>query len=299
MSNIKLPLPIPLIGGRYLLFDVEVVTYLRKEYHICGTPMGTLPQIPQQNLFLGLPIELMREEVRLLVDKNVAFVADDSKWHLENFISGGSDRKRYMESVRSLGLAVSQTQQSEQRKRSEMALAKLASVKPSESEIADKSSDENFDDKSESRSERLFDDKPAECVVATKSIIPPAPYAITPATSYISSSTTPCLYKTSPPQVPPSYALFKHLHDQNYYILPGLRFGCNYNVYPGDPLRFHSHFIAVGLVWEQDMPIFDIVGGGRLATAVKKGFLIGGLNTDPLCKDENQVRTFAIEWGGM
>ena len=47
---------------------------MRAKYHVCGTLTGTLPQIPQQNMFLGLPLELMTEEAALLVEKGSSFV---------------------------------------------------------------------------------------------------------------------------------------------------------------------------------------------------------------------------------
>jgi len=80
--------------------------------------------------------------------------------------------------------------------------------------------------------------------------------------------------------------------------MPGLRFGCDYNVYPGDPLRFHSHFAAVSYEWDEEICLLDLIGGGRLGTRVKKGFLIGGDDVEETSKD-NTVRTFCIEWGGM
>lgn len=40
---------------------------LRTEHHICGILSGTLPQVSQQNTFLGLPLVLLPEEVVLLV----------------------------------------------------------------------------------------------------------------------------------------------------------------------------------------------------------------------------------------
>lgn len=48
-------------------------------------------------------------------------------------------------------------------------------------------------------------------------------------------------------------------------------------MYPGDPLRFHSHFLVVGLDWEEEFDLLDLIGGGRLGTGVKKGWLIGGV----------------------
>ena len=40
---------------------------LRVQHHICGSLQGTLPQVTQQNVFLGLPLVLLPEEVVLLV----------------------------------------------------------------------------------------------------------------------------------------------------------------------------------------------------------------------------------------
>ncbi|KAI5289825.1 tRNA-splicing endonuclease subunit [Ascosphaera acerosa] len=65
---VRLPVPISRIAGQYLLFSADAAAYLRREHHICGVLSGTLPQVPQQNVFLGLPLQLMPEEARLLVD---------------------------------------------------------------------------------------------------------------------------------------------------------------------------------------------------------------------------------------
>jgi tRNA-splicing endonuclease subunit Sen34 len=87
------------------------------------------------------------------------------------------------------------------------------------------------------------------------------------------------------------------LHSKGYFLSPGLRFGCQYVVYPGDPLRFHSHFLAVAADWDQEIDLMDIVGGGRLGTGVKKGYLIGGVEPGP--EKEGEVRTFSVEWAVM
>lgn len=47
----------------------------------------------------------------------------------------------------------------------------------------------------------------------------------------------------------------------------------------------------------------DLVGGGRLGTGVKKGYLIGGVERKIKQEDEHEgvenVRTFSIEWASM
>jgi tRNA-splicing endonuclease subunit Sen34 len=50
--------------------------------------------------------------------------------------------------------------------------------------------------------------------------------------------------------------------------------------------------------WEEEFDLLDIVGGGRLGTGVKKGYLIGGQEAN-VGETEKGVRTFCIEWGGM
>jgi tRNA-splicing endonuclease subunit Sen34 len=137
----------------------------------------------------------------------------------------------------------------------------------------------------------------------------PAPHqamGVTPTTSYpllphpVSSSAQ----YLPKPEVPLSYPLFAHLHSRGYFLSPGLRFGCQYVAYPGDPLRFHSHFVVVSAEWDQEMDLMDIVNGGRLGTGVKKGFLLGGpqKRRDEVESEADRietVRTFSIEWAGM
>jgi len=118
-------------------------------------------------------------------------------------------------------------------------------------------------------------------------------YRVTPATSRLLLPTPLSTPKSTVDDLPSSYPLYRHLHDKGFFMTPGLRFGCQYTVYPGDPLRFHSHFLAVGTQWDEEIDLMDIVGGGRLGTGVKKGFLLGGASPT------GNVRTFSVEWAVM
>lgn len=130
----------------------------------------------------------------------------------------------------------------------------------------------------------------------------PEAFKITPTTSYPPLISQPSSGEKVP-DVPASYPLFRHLHEKSYFLAPGLRFGCQYTAYPGDPLRYHSHFLCKGLEWDDEFDLLELIGGGRLGTGVKKGFLLGG--EDPKTKststqdEEDGVRTFCIEWAGM
>lgn len=147
-------------------------------------------------------------------------------------------------------------------------------------------------------SDSLFDAAPAAPAPAqnTKSAFSQRQY-ITPTTS-TPPLPTPAQDPSRPlPAVPKSYPLFRFLHSRGYFFMPGLRFGCNYSVYPGDPLRYHSHFLATGLGWDEKFDLLDIVGGGRLGTGTKKAYMVGG--EDPRAPGRDGVRAFSVEWASM
>jgi len=66
---------------------------------------------------------------------------------------------------------------------------------------------------------------------------------------------------------------FAHLHSKATLSMPGLRLGLTTMYYPGDPLRFHSQFLATSYEWIKISHLgFD--WWWKIGTGVKKGFLI-------------------------
>jgi tRNA-splicing endonuclease subunit Sen34 len=310
-----LPIPISYVSGRYLLFSIEAVTYLRREHHICGVLIGTLPQIPMQNVFLGLPLELMPEEARLLVDKGVAYIVDEAKAHKCMNTLLEEDRKRYLADLETEGLHYTRLQADLKDSKREQTLKKLEEKKAkakakAKAEAAPTVADATAPSPSQKDAAivDLFaaDDSSSPATTSTAIASTPSHSAlsITPSTSYPPLPTPPSSSHLSAPEVPPSYPLFAHLHSRGYFLSPGLRFGCQYMAYPGDPLRFHSHFLVVSYDWDQNIDLMDLIVGGRLGTGVKKGFLIGGAQktSDEVDSEANRVdsvRAFSLEWAGM
>lgn len=271
------------IAGRYLIFDSEAATFLRRNENINGTLVGTAPQQPTQNIFLGLPIELRPEEAEALLHKNVAYLVDDVAAHYHVLQNHNAEARRlYLDSLRTRKQTAQQVIAEKNSKRvAEGALkrGKSRRVPPS-----------NPDDDIITSSET----KPA--LHQQESAIKPLGVTPTSSGSLISSEAERTYQATNPTQGP----LCGFLLTSGHYTTPGLRFGAKYSVYPGDPLRFHAHFMANQYEWEEDIPILDIVAGGRLATAVKKAYLIGA--EQPLAnvsRDDQQMRTFSIEWAAM
>ncbi|KAI6093985.1 SEN34 subunit of tRNA-splicing endonuclease [Hypoxylon rubiginosum] len=316
------PVRISKVAGRYLIFDIDDVMYLRRNHNICAVFTGTIPQNPQQNIFMGLPIELMPEEAQVLVDKNAAYVVDDAVFHPARLAAmGDAERKSYLESVKVEGRRAQMAAvESKESKRPKVIKKGKKKSKAAESEMP---GEENALEKSSEGGETidLFSPPSPSASPATKPKEEveeePSEFAITPTTSglitppYESGTNSP----TTLVNVPPSYPLYAHLQDRGYYMMPGLRFGCDYNVYPGDPLRFHSHFQATSYGWDEEITMLDIVASGRLGTTVKKGYLIGGAVADDQGKVRSTVeegdaetgsnprapkaRAFCIEWAAM
>ena len=338
--SVVLPIPISFIPpSTYLIFSAQAATYLRRQHSIPGVLTGSLPQIPQQNVFLGLPLQLMPEEAKVLVDEGVAYVIDDVQRHsqTQDRVEEG-DRQRYLEELKRQGGEAARMQAGRKEQKREVALRKLAAKNNNASSSSNatpkqKEGSESGDTTPTSNSTPIHgendnDDtdslfRPPTPSSSSSSRAPSSPppsprsqissLAVTPSSSDLLIPPAP-----SPPtcpahkiHVPKSYPLFAHLHTKAYFISPGLRFGCQYMVYPGDPLRFHSHFLANGYGWDEEIDLMEIVGGGRLGTGVKKGFLIGGEESARLGQGQGErddsekggsggrVRMWSIEWAGM
>jgi len=382
---VKEPFPISLVAGRYLLFDVDVIAHCRRTHNICGLLVGTIPNLSQQNVFLGVPLELMPEEARVLVDKGAAYIVDDAQAHQKAFAEmSREDRLRYMEEMDKRGEDVTKEQTELAERRKERALKEkglkreevdkdivgsIAASTTSEDTLqADDSSvassglgfimkGSNFSDSRAPVKAAKVISSPASSVTDSSDLgssglgfimkgssfsdswvqvkapkidsfdaevslfdaAPPSPapepavpvqgsapkgvaaqkHYVTPTTSYPPLSTPAKDPSVPPPTVPDSYPLFRYLHSKGYYHMPGLRFGCHYNVYPGDPLRYHSHFAATGLGWDQKFDLLDVVGGGRLGTGTKKAYMIGGENPEVDAQENESVRAFSVEWAAI
>jgi len=305
------PFPISLIANRYLIFDVNAVTYARREHNICGVLIGTIAHMSQQNIFLGVPMELMAEEARLLVEQEHAYIVNDVDVHKQGFLEmSREDRLAFLQELDKQGMDAAMNNKRKAEERSEKALQSKGLARKVRENTARRTSEALDSSRSATPMDvdadsSIFDSPSPGSPVLSQSSNALDPFFVTPTTSYPPLPIPPTTPTNSLPQVPRTYPLFAYLHSKGYFMTPGLRFGCNYTVYPGDPLRFHSHFLATGLDWDEEFDLLDIVGGGRLGTGVKKAYLIGGADTstenseDSQPRAEDGVRAFSIEWAGL
>jgi tRNA-splicing endonuclease subunit Sen34 len=294
------------IAGRYLVFDLQDVVHLRRQHNICAVFVGTMPQNPTQNIFMGLPVELLAEEVNVLVNKGAAYIADDAVEHLARLSAmDDTSRKAYLQSLKT------------QRKKAHAALEEEKLVRTAQARA-------NRLNNGKSSRKAGKEQAATEAVATEDGLLDPASLA-EPATTVPNTNTT--LGTTAPGLTPGTSvelidgatgltdpralddakpcSLYAHLNSKGYFITPGLRFGGDYSVYPGDPFRYHAHFMATNYGWEEEITMLDLVASGRLGTAVKKGYMLAGQKprTDGDGSkdliDGGEVRAFCMEWAGM
>ncbi|EGN95466.1 hypothetical protein SERLA73DRAFT_186486, partial [Serpula lacrymans var. lacrymans S7.3] len=81
MVELESRIPLRVSNCKAYVWDVDDIATLRSKHHICGILAGTLPHLSQQNVFLGVPLLLMPEEVAFLVESELAVLVDDSVAH--------------------------------------------------------------------------------------------------------------------------------------------------------------------------------------------------------------------------
>ena len=226
---------LPVVADKVLIFNLSDCRTLR-DLGIFGVLSGTLSKAPQQNLFLGLPLQLSFNEVCWLVENEYGVLVDgydyltveSSAFHKEDPVS------------------IEYTEELEIIHGSEK--FKVITL-------------ENF-----IRMQGLSLEALRELLLR--------------------------------------YHTFREVKRRGYCILPGLRFGGELLAYPGDPLRYHSHLIIN--TCNKSINILDLISGGRLATSVKKVWVINQVEDDVLDesgkpKDYSRIRnkSFSIEWAGF
>lgn len=268
--------PISITAGKALVFDIEVIKRLRS-LGIGGVLSGTLPTAPQQNIFLGIPLQLMVEEVIWLVNNNYAYLIPDEKY-IKDLIEGLSS-----EDIKDIQQSRANEFQLQKKTKLDQLEAKLKALNKKSSQNGNKDS--------------LIYQSLMIHIADNSNSIPNSDLlkSIYGQNEVIQQDLLKSLKYNHL-----NYAVFAYLKQRGYFLAPGLRFGGKFIGYPGDPLRYHAHLVVNTVSWNEDIGMMNIVNGGRLATGVKKVWLIGSEKEE--IDEENKedsVVCFSVEWAGF
>lgn len=70
------------------------------------------------------------------------------------------------------------------------------------------------------------------------------------------------------------YAVYRHLRDSGMVVTPGVKFGCDFAVYKHGPGLEHAPYMVSVKKATSELTATEIVKAGRLATTVRKRFII-------------------------
>ncbi|CAG8656373.1 8513_t:CDS:2, partial [Funneliformis mosseae] len=283
-----------------ILWDIEAIRFLRENYRIVGSFIGCLPRYPLQNQLFGLPMTLMPEEVTLLLSKGIIVLVDDAKSHRSptqaqieesEQMRSQEENKQLQEYIKSI-----------EKKKLKIELLRKNNDSsqpndPKENDIPLQQKQEVQDQQNsldlENQTSKISGFAPLINIKTTSSF----PWYNDNGNCYSSID----IAKQNNLWVWPNvqkdiqkYKVYCDLWDQGYYITSGIKFGGDYLLYPGDPLRYHSHFIATVLDIDRIISPMDIITFGRLGTAVKKSYMLCSWD-----QQQDKAVYHCLEWSGF
>jgi tRNA-intron endonuclease len=87
------------------------------------------------------------------------------------------------------------------------------------------------------------------------------------------------------------YAVYRDLRNSGMVVTPGIKFGCDFAVYKYGPGLEHAPFMVSVKKAESELTATEIVKAGRLATTVRKRFIIAVPNLE-----REKVRYLIFKW---
>ena len=87
------------------------------------------------------------------------------------------------------------------------------------------------------------------------------------------------------------YAVYKDLRENGLVVTPGIKFGCDFAVYKYGPGLEHAPYMVSVKKASSEVTATDIVKAGRLATTVRKRFIIAVPDSE-----RNKIRYLIFKW---
>ena len=86
------------------------------------------------------------------------------------------------------------------------------------------------------------------------------------------------------------FIVYSQLRERGYVVRPGLKFGTDYAVYEHGPGKDHAPFLVHVIPQKSGVLPLDIVRAGRLATSVRKKFIIATV------KETGSIAFYSFVW---
>jgi len=86
------------------------------------------------------------------------------------------------------------------------------------------------------------------------------------------------------------FLVYKNFRDKGYIVNPGIKFGCDFAVYQKGPGIDHAPYLVQVYNASDPVSSTDVVLAGRLATTVRKQFVLA------IPHGKNNINYLALDW---
>ncbi|KAI5623811.1 tRNA-splicing endonuclease subunit Sen34 isoform X1 [Silurus asotus] len=279
---------ISMCGSTPLLWRVAEIKKCREEVGVIGSLVGSLARQPRQNVRLGRPLEILQEEARLLEETGKA-TALKHKELSEHKESRSDAVKLYHARL----------------ERSYVEQCSLA-LEDKKAVLQRVINEKKNDHKGNAGAEQAVRERLKSLEKSFS--FPRSAMAVQLCTARAGFSHCPEKHAFLAADWPrlrdkrseTRFQVYKDLRSKGFYLTAAGKFGGDYLVYPGDPLRFHAHFIALCLPMDEKLPVCDVLAIARLGSNVKKTVLLCSPQDTSEEEDVGEKVVYSsLQWSGM
>ncbi|XP_059941273.1 tRNA-splicing endonuclease subunit Sen34 isoform X2 [Mesoplodon densirostris] len=308
-------LVVEVANGRSLVWGAEAVQALRERLGVGGRTVGALPRGPRQNSRLGLPLLLMPEEARLLAEIGAVTLVSaprpDPRQHSLALASFKRQQEQGFQEQSALAAEARETRRQELLEKiaegqaaKKQKLEQKSGTSGSQDAGGNQAAEENEASAGQAAGEHeeagssppqpgpsnAAAPLPRSALLIQLATARPRPIKARPLDWRVQSKDWP---HAGRPAHELRYSIYRDLWERGFFLSAAGKFGGDFLVYPGDPLRFHAHYIAQCWAPGDPIPLQDLVSAGRLGTSVRKTLLLCSPQPD------GKVVYTSLQWASL
>ncbi len=90
------------------------------------------------------------------------------------------------------------------------------------------------------------------------------------------------------------YIVYKDLHQKDYFVLPGKKYGVDFLGYKDDPNFVHSNYLISCKKINENIDVKDVVNNERVSLATLKGLIYAFVDNEK--EDDTKINYINISW---
>ena len=90
------------------------------------------------------------------------------------------------------------------------------------------------------------------------------------------------------------YIVYKDLHQKDYFVLPGKKYGVDFLGYKDDPNFVHSNYLKKKKKINENIDVKDVINNERVSLATLKGLIYAFVDNEK--EDDTKINYINISW---